>query len=84
MKTIEVSTASKPLAEYAKEVDEGVIVLTLHDKPIAAMVSLKKIDKESLALSTNPEFLEIIQKAREEFKSGKKISLEELKREILQ
>ena len=83
MKTIEVSTASKPLAEYVTAVNEEVIVLTLHDKPIAALVSLEKVDKESLALSTNPEFLDIIQKAREEFKAGKKISLEELKREIL-
>lgn len=84
MKTIEVSTASKLLGEYVKEVDEGGIVLTLNDEPIAALVSLKKIDKESLALSTNAEFLEVIQKARAEFKAGKKISLEELKREILQ
>jgi hypothetical protein len=31
----------------------------------------------------NPEFMQIIQQARDEFKVGKKLSLEEMKREIL-
>src|SRR5438045_5658035 len=56
MKTIEMSTASKPLSEYANELDEDVVVLTLHDKPIAALVSLRGVDRESLSLSTNRDF----------------------------
>lgn len=83
MKTIEISEASKPLSDYAKELDEEIIVLTSNKKPIAALVSLKNVDRESLALSTNPEFMEIIEAAREEFRSGKKLSFEEIKREVL-
>lgn len=60
-----------------------MVVLTMHGKAIAAVVSLKQVDPESLSLSMNP-FLAIIQKARQEFKAGKKLSLEEMKREILQ
>lgn len=82
MKTIEISTAKKPLSDYAKEIDEDIIVLTSDDKPVAAIVSLKNVDPESLSLSTNPEFLEIIERAREEFKSGKKLSLEEMQQEV--
>lgn len=85
MKTIELSEASKPLSDYVKALDEEIIVLSLEKKPIAALVSLKNVDQESVALSTNPEFMAIIdiEGAREEFKSGKKLSLEEMKRELL-
>jgi hypothetical protein len=83
MKAIEVSTASKPLAEYANELDEDVVVLTLHGKSIAALVSLRGVDRESLSLSTNRDFLAIIDRAREEFPEGRTMSLEEVKRVVL-
>ncbi|MBD2778781.1 hypothetical protein [Iningainema tapete] len=83
MKTIELSTASQSLSAYAQEFDDEMIVLTMHGKAIAAVVSLKELDPESLSLSMNPEFMAIIQKARQEFKAGKKLSLEEMKREVL-
>jgi hypothetical protein len=84
MKTIELSTASKPLSAYAEEFDDETVVLTMNGKAIAVVTAIKDIDPESLSLSTNPEFLAIMQNAREEFKAGKKLSLEEMKREILQ
>ena len=83
MKAIEISEALKLLSDYVKELDEEIIVLTSNKKPIAALVSLKNVDKESLVLSTNPEFMEIIEAARKEFKAGRKLSLEEMKREVL-
>jgi len=84
MKAIEISEALGSLSDYAKELGEEIIVVTSNRKPIAALVSLKKVDRESLALSTNPEFMEIIQAARTEFQSGKKLSLEEMKKEVLE
>lgn len=84
MKMIELSTASKPLSAYAEEFNDETVVLTMNGKAIAVVTAIKDIDPESLALSTNPEFSAIIQNAREEFKAGKKLSLEEMKREILQ
>jgi hypothetical protein len=83
MKTIELSTALQPLSAYAEEFSNEIVVLTLHGKAIAAVVSLQEVDPESLLLSMNPEFMQIIQQARDEFKAGKKLSLEEMKREIL-
>lgn len=82
MKTIEISKASKSLSEYAKELNNEILVITSDNKPIAAVVSLKNVDMESLSLSTNPEFIEIIEKSRRDFKLGKKLSLDEIKREI--
>jgi PHD/YefM family antitoxin component YafN of YafNO toxin-antitoxin module len=83
MKTIELTTATKPLSQYAKEFGDEVIVLTSQRKPVAAIVSLSKVDKESLSLSMSPEFMEIIEKARAEFATGKRLTLEEMKREVL-
>ena len=82
MKTIDLDKASKPLSEYAKEIDKEILVLKSKDKPVAAIVSLKNVDVESISLSTNPEFLEIIEKSRKEFKLGKRTSLDEMKKEI--
>jgi hypothetical protein len=84
MKTMELSEASKPLSDYAEELGEEILILTDKKKPIAALVSLKYVDQEALSLSTNPEFIAIIEAAREEFRSGKRLSLEEMKREVLE
>ena len=76
MKAIEISEASGALSDYAKELGEEILVVISNKKPIAALVSLKNVDRESLALSTSPDFIAIIQAAREEFRSGQKLSLE--------
>ena len=83
MKTIELKKALKPLSEYAKEIDTEILVFTSNDKPVAAMVSLKNVDMESLSLSTNPDFMEIIKKSRKDFKLGKKLSLDKMKEELM-
>jgi PHD/YefM family antitoxin component YafN of YafNO toxin-antitoxin module len=83
MKTIEFSTATKSLAEYAGELGDEIVVLTADSKPVAAIVSLKHIDSESLALSTNAEFMAIIEQARNEIAAGQTMTLEEMKRVVL-
>lgn len=47
MKKIELSTASRPLADYAEELGDEIVILTSADKPVAAIVSLKDVDRES-------------------------------------
>lgn len=83
MKTIEFKKASKPLSEYAKEVDNEILVFTSNEKPVAAMVSLKDVDKEPLSLSTNPDFMKIIKKSRKDFKSGGELSLDKMKEKLI-
>ncbi len=57
-------------------------MLTSNEKPVAAIVSLKDVDMESLSLSTNPDFMEIIKESRKDFKLGKKLSLSKMKEEL--
>jgi len=83
VKTIKLASASRSLAEYAKELDDQIVVVTDRNKPVAAVVPLRNVDRESLALSSHPEFLEIIAKSRRQFAAGKTLSLEEMRRAVL-
>ena len=82
MRTLEIGRATKPLSAYAKELGDEVLVLTFDKEPVAAMVSLKNVDMESLSLSTSPEFMKIIENSRREFNLGNTLSLDEMKREV--
>jgi hypothetical protein len=44
------------------------------------VVPLRGVDLESLAVSTNPDFIDLIERARARFKETGGISLEEMKR----
>jgi PHD/YefM family antitoxin component YafN of YafNO toxin-antitoxin module len=82
VKKIKLSEASKPLAEYAAELEDEMIVVTSEGKPLAAVIPLRhmeNVDAESLALSSSRAFMEIIEDARGEFKAGKTLTLDEMK-----
>ena len=83
MKTLELRKASKTLADYAANWGAESIVVTSNQKPVAALVPLKNVDRASLALSLNPAFLRIIRRARAEVKRGDVYSLDQVKREML-
>ena len=82
MKTIKLSQASRPLAEYAADLRDEIVVLTERNRVVAAIVPLKKADRESVALSGHPEFLKIIERSRADFRRGRVISLEAMKSEL--
>jgi PHD/YefM family antitoxin component YafN of YafNO toxin-antitoxin module len=79
MKTIKLSEASRPLAEYASELDDDIVVVTRRNRPIAAIVSLKNADREVLSLNGSPKFLKIIQRSRRDFAAGRSRSLAEVR-----
>jgi PHD/YefM family antitoxin component YafN of YafNO toxin-antitoxin module len=83
MKTLELRKASKTLADYAANLGSESIVVTSNKKPVAALVPLKDIDRESLSLSLDPAFMRIIRRARAEVRRGDVYSLEQVKREML-
>jgi prevent-host-death family protein len=70
MKTIELDQATRPLAEYAQTVSEGPVVFTVGGKPVAALVSIDDTDLETISLSTNPDFMALIDKARRRQQEG--------------
>jgi PHD/YefM family antitoxin component YafN of YafNO toxin-antitoxin module len=82
MKTIEMSKASKTLAEYAEDLSEDLIVVTSRRKPIAALVSLKGLDIEAAALASNPRFLAILKRSYEEIQAGRAVSHDQMKNEF--
>src|SRR5437879_8299318 len=73
MKTLDVRNASKPLADYTAELDSESIVITSNEKPVAALISLRGMDRESVALSLSPDFAKIIRVARFRSEERKRI-----------
>lgn len=80
MKSVELTDANRALADYAREAQHETLVVTRRGKPMAAVVPLRGVDLESLAVSTNPDFIALIERARARFKETGGISLEEMKR----
>jgi len=78
MKTLALS-ASRSLAEYASELDDEIVLLTKRNRPIAAIVPLRNVDRETLALSTHPVFLALIGRSRCEVAAGKTLSFEQMR-----
>jgi antitoxin (DNA-binding transcriptional repressor) of toxin-antitoxin stability system len=83
MKTIRLSRASRPLADYARELEGEILVVADPNGPIAAVVPLNGVDRESLALSAHPEFLDLIARSREQFAAGQTLTLDQMKRAVL-
>jgi len=63
-RTLELTEATQSLAEYAQQLEDGVIIVTRNGRPIAAVVALPNTDAETIALSQNPQFLAIIERSR--------------------
>ena len=80
MKAMKLPKEIESFLDVAETSGEETLVFTRKTRPVAALVSLRKVDRESLALSTNPQFLRIIQNARKEVRAGKTISLENLEK----
>jgi antitoxin (DNA-binding transcriptional repressor) of toxin-antitoxin stability system len=82
VKTIKLSQASRPLAEYAAELGDEIMVLTDGEVPVAAIVPLRRADQESLALSNHPEFLGIIAQSRADVRAGRGEFFDSMKRKF--
>jgi len=83
VKRINLSSADRPLAEYAAALRDEIVLLTKRNRAVAAIVPLKNVDRESLALSHHPEFLELIAQSRADLAAGRKLSLGEMRRSVL-
>jgi antitoxin (DNA-binding transcriptional repressor) of toxin-antitoxin stability system len=83
VKRLKLSSAVRPLAEYVTDFGNETVLFTKGKRAVAALVPLKNVDRESLALSQHPEFLELIGRARAEFAAGRTLSLDEMKHLVL-
>lgn len=82
MKTIEMDEATAPLSEYARLVTTETVIITSHGKPVMALIDIEDVDFETISLSTNPDFMKIIQHSRRRQEQEGGISSEEIKRRL--
>lgn len=64
MKVIEKKKATATLASYADDIVAGPVVVTDAGKPVAVLVQLTNADLETVSLSTNHRFIELIERSR--------------------
>ena len=60
MKMLEMPMAKSLLVDYAINVDKEPVILTKNGKPVAALISIKNSDLETVRLSTNHIFQNIM------------------------
>lgn len=65
VKRVEFADATESLATYIRKADTGPVVVTEAGRPVAALVLLENTDLETIALSTDPDFLALIQSSRD-------------------
>jgi len=82
MKTLELVQATAPLVEYAQQLSREPVILTVDGKPVAALMSIEDTDWETVALSTHPRFLALIERSRARQKAEGGISSTEMRRRL--
>ena len=82
MRILEVTEATASLAEIAEALDKEPIILTIDGKPVAALMPIENADLEAVTLSTNPQFLALIERSRARQTSEGGISSEEMRHRL--
>ena len=80
MKTVEKQDATRTLADYAADIQGGPVVVTDHGSPVAALVPIENADLETVALSTNRQFLDLIERSRSRVQAEGGVSSEEMRK----
>jgi len=82
MKIIEKGQATGTLAAYTDDVGNGPVVVTVQGKPVAVLIPIDNADLETVALSTHPRFMELIERSRARLRAEGGISSEEMRRRL--
>jgi antitoxin (DNA-binding transcriptional repressor) of toxin-antitoxin stability system len=80
MRIIEKADATATLAEYTSEIANGAVVVTNQGRPVAALVPIENADLETVSLSTNRQFIELIERSRDQTRKEGGISSDEMRR----
>ncbi len=80
MKVIEKADATATLAEYAGEIGSGPLIVTSQGRPVAALVPIENADLETVSLSTNPQFIDLLERSRASVRTEGGIPSEEMRR----
>jgi antitoxin (DNA-binding transcriptional repressor) of toxin-antitoxin stability system len=80
MKTIDLKDATEPLAEYVKRMEGEAITIVHKGVPLAVLRPAGTDDYESVQMSTNPQFIELLERSRKSIREGRGFSTEEMKK----
>ena len=83
MKVVEKQDATATLAAYAEQIAEGPVIVTSEGRPVAALVPIENADLETAALSTNREFIDLIERSRARVRAEGGVSADEMRRRLL-
>lgn len=79
VRTIDISEATNPLAQYAQQVAAGPLVITVEGQPVAVVMAFENMDMETIALSNHPQFLAIVERSRQQQQREGGLSSEEVR-----
>lgn len=82
MMRIELSAATGPLSDYARQARRAPVVITRGGKPVAILRTLTQQDWEDLVVSSDPAFMELMKRSLARFAPGSGIPLDEIEREF--
>ena len=82
MNVIEKKKATATLAAYADKISSGPVVVTDAGKPVAVLVSLENADLETVSLSTNRQFIELIERSRARVGKEGAVSSKEMRKRL--
>jgi antitoxin (DNA-binding transcriptional repressor) of toxin-antitoxin stability system len=82
MKKIDLREVDDELAGHIRALDGEPLVIADGDIPVAALVPLEGMDLESLYVSTNPDFVDLIERSRRRHREEGGISSEEMRRRL--
>ena len=82
MKKVQVTEITGSLTEYIEDLGEEPVILMTKRKPLAVLLPVKDADLETVSLSMNPNFIELIQRSRERHAREGGTSSDELRRQL--
>ena len=82
MKTVEMDNATMSLADCARAVGGEPLIVTDHGRPVAVVLPLENTDFETASLSSNPRFLELIERSRSRMNQEGGISSADVRRQL--
>ena len=80
MKVIEKAKATDTLAEYTSDIANGPLIVTSHGQPVAALVAIENADMETVSLSSNQQFIDLIERSRTRAKTEGGVSSVEMRK----
>jgi hypothetical protein len=82
MTRVELKKATAPLSEYAQKARKDPVIVLRKGKPFAAVVPLRNVDEETVALGTNRKFLKVIKRSRARVEKEGAVPAAELRRRL--